>query len=240
METLKLIETLTHEEFLLRVPIPAETSTYKPVSHGELMKLTKDALIKCNFHLEKEVYTHSKDGMRATGRYLLRFGQDPDMSIMIAWQNSYDKKISLKFAIGTWVFVCENGCVAGNIGAFKSKHTGDIQDITPAKIEEYICQAAETFYNMVDEKEAMKTINVTAKERAELLGRMYIIDELLTSTQLNIVKREIKEPTYDYGAPMTVWEFYNYCTFALKDANPRYWISSQENLHQFFIDEFNI
>ena len=235
-----LVEYTVTEEFLLGVPVPAQTSTYKPVSHGRLIDLTRGAIRDCGFKLKKEVYTSSRDGLRANGKYLIEFGNDPDMSIMIAWQNSYDKKISLKFAIGTWVFICENGMCKSDIASFKTKHVGDVQEVTPEKIKEYICQAAETFYELVDEKETMKGINLTEQERAELLGRMFIIEEVITSTQLNAIKREIQEPTYDYNSPGTVWEFYNYCTFAIKNANPRYWLQVQEDLHQFFTVEFNI
>ncbi len=168
------------------------------------------------------------------------FGEDADISIMIAWQNSYNKKVSLKFAIGTWVFVCENGNVAGDIGAFKSKHVGDVQEVTPERIKEYICQAAETFYDMVKAKNIMKEISITPKEVAHLLGEMFVIEDLITSTQLNIIKREFFDPTYEYGADDTVWEFYNYCTFALKSAHPRYWMQAQQAVYQFFTREFKI
>lgn len=227
-------------DFLTKVPIPAQTETYKPVSHGSLISLTIQAIRDCGFTLEREIYSASADGNVATGRYLIRFGNDSDISIMIAWQNSYNKKVTLKFAIGTWVFVCENGNVAGDIGAFKSKHVGNIQEVTPERIKEYICQAAETFYDMVKVKDEMKDIHVSPTLRAEIIGRMFILEDLLTSTQLNIVKREIAEPTHDYDAPGSVWEFYNYCTFALKGAHPRFWMEAQQDIYQFFIKEFNI
>jgi len=234
------IQEQTTKEYLLKVPIPAETSTYKPVSHGQLMKLTLDAIRECGFILAKETYTCGKDGLVANGKYMLKFGNDPDMSIMIAWQNSYNKKVSLKFAIGTWVFICENGMCKGDIGSFKTKHVGDVQEVTPDKIKEYICQAAETFYDLVREKEWMKENHTTPREVAELLGRMFIEDEIITSTQLNKIRREIKNPTFDYGAPGTVWEFYNYCTYAVKDANPTYWMQAQQDIHNFFVAEFDI
>lgn len=230
----------TTREELIKVPIPAQTESYKPITHGNLISLTTAAIKSCGFELGKEVYTCSNDGNVANGKYMLKFGDDPDMSIMIAWQNSYNKKVSLKFAIGTWVFICENGMCKGDIGSFKSKHVGDVQDITPEKIKEYICSAAETFYSLVREKEEMKTIVVSEKRRAEILGRLFIQEEIINSTQLNTIKRELKEPTHDYGELGSLWEFYNYTTFAVKNANPRDWMQVQQDLHKFFISEFNI
>lgn len=233
-------EIMTIKEFLLQVPQPESTSTYKCVSHGTLMELTLNAIESCGFQLEKEIYTQSRGGLKANGKYLIKYGNDPDMSIMIAWQNSYDKSLSLKFAIGTWVFICENGACSGNMGAFRSKHIGDVQEITPATIKEFVCGSGEVFYKMVDTKERMKELTVTTRETAELLGRLYVEKEIINSTQLNTIKREIDTPTYNYGPKDTVWTLYNYCTFAMKDCNPQHWLESQRNLHQFFVDEFNI
>lgn len=233
-------EYTVDRDFLTKVPIPAQTETYKPVSHGSLISLTIRAIKECGFNLEREVYSASADGNVANGKYLIRFGNDSDISIMIAWQNSYNKKVSLKFAIGTWVFVCENGNVSGDMGAFKSKHIGDVQEVTPERIREYICQAAETFYDMVKVKDEMKDIAVSERLRAEIIGRMFILEEVITSTQLNIIKREFKEPTHDYDAPGSAWEFYNYCTFALKDSHPRYWLEAQQYIYAFFVKEFHL
>ena len=230
----------TPKQFLLQVPVPAQTSTYKPVSHGKLMQLVTNAIRECGFILKGEIYTHSKDGQVANGKYLLEYGDDPDMSLMVAWQNSYNKKVTFKLAVGAWVFICENGMCDGDVGSYKSKHVGDIQEVTPEIIREYINDAASSFDRMVKDKETMKGIIITPKESAEILGRMFILEENITSTQLNVIKREIHKPTYDYRSPGTVWELYNHVTFALKDCHPRYWLEQQQNVHKFFVEEFKI
>lgn len=233
-------DLISPKEFLLNVVIPDETRSYKPVSHGELIKVTLESIENCGFKLVKEIYTYRKEGLTANGKYLLEYGNDIDMSLMIAWQNSYDKSLSLKFAIGTWVYICENGCVSGNMGAFRSKHVGDVQTVSPALLREYICKAGDHFNTMVAEKEAMKNIQITAKERAALLGVLYIDKKLITSTQLNQIKETIEHPVYDYGAPGTVWGLYNYCTEALRNISPQYWLTAQVNIHKFMIAEYDI
>lgn len=233
-------ELMTPKQYLLSVPVPEQTNTYKPVTYEELIRVTLESIDSCGFILDQEIYTHSNDGMRANGKYLLQFGNDPDMSLMIAWQNSYDKSLSLKLAVGTYVFICTNGCVSGDMGTYKSKHVGDVQEISPAKVKEFICNAGESFFKMVEEKEEMKSISITNREMAELLGRMFIDKEIITSTQLNVIKNEIKKPTYDYGDVHSVWTLYNYATFAIRDTNPRYWLQTQIDIHKFFTQEFNI
>lgn len=233
-------QLMSSKEYLLQVAIPEQTNTYKPVTHAELIRVTLQSIQDCRFELIKEIYTYRKEGLVANGKYLLKYGDDPDMSLMIAWQNSYDKSLSLKFAIGTWVFICENGCVSGNMGTFRSKHVGDVQTVSPAILREYICKAGKQFNTMVDQKEAMKGIEITPKERAALLGVLFIDKQLITSTQLNQVKKTIEMPQYNYGCPNSVWEIYNYVTESLRDISPQYWLGAQIDIHKFFINEFKI
>ena len=229
-----------NKEFLRSLEVPRNTRTWKPVGHGQLIDITMESLDKCGFNLHKEIYTYSAEGAKANGKYHLNYGNDPDMGLMIAWQNSYNKTLSLKFAIGGHVFICENGVISGDMGAFKSKHMGQIQEITPKLLREYICSAGDTFEVMVKEKQKMKDIEITKKATAELLGRMFINEGIITSTQLNIIKKEIDKPTFDYGNPGSVWELYNYDTFALKSASPDTWMKQQIQNHKFFKKEFKI
>jgi hypothetical protein len=235
-----IAEVQSTKEFLKGIAVPQATSYYKPVAHSQLMDLTLESIDKCGFILKSETYNQIAGGAKANGKYHLSYGNDPDMSIMIAWQNSYNKTLSLKFAIGGYVFICENGMVRGDLGHFKSKHQGEIQTMTPKILTEYISQAGETFEKMLIEKKKMQEIEVTKKTTAELLGRMYIEEGIITSTQLNIIKNELKTPTFNYGHPDSLWELYNYTTFSLKSANPTFWLQQQIDNHQFFTQEYGI
>ena len=156
------------------------------------------------------------------------------MELQIGWQNSYDRSMSLKFAIGTRIFICSNGCVSGDYGAFKKRHKGDIQDFTPGAITEYIKQAGEAFTLMQKQREDMKQIEITNRIKAELIGRMMIEDQFISSTQLNIISKELKAPTHDYGAKDSLWELYNYTTFAMKEIHPTLWMQNHIQAHAFF------
>lgn len=229
-----------NKQFLLGVDVPQSTRTWKPVSHRELIDVTLESLDKCGFILDKEIYTWSNEGMKANGKYHLKYGNDSDMGLMIAWQNSYDKTLSLKFGVGHHVFICENGLICADMGTFKSKHVGNIQEITPETLKEYVCRSGDNFEQMIKEKQKMKEIEITKKTTAELLGRLFINEAIITSTQLNIIKNEIEKPTHDYKAEGTVWELMNYQTFALKTCAPTTWMERVTATHKFYTKEFNI
>lgn len=226
----------TTKELIMNTPVPVQTRTYKPVSHSSLIDLTLNSIEKAGFVLDKETYSSAVDGQIANGRFSISNVADSEMQLQIGWQNSYNKQLTLKFAIGTRILVCQNGCVSGDFGAFKKKHVGEIQSFTPNAIIDYIKSAGEVFQKMQNERESMKQIEITKRTKAELIGRMMLEEQFITSTQLNIISRELKAPTHDYGAQDSLWELYNYTTFAMKESHPAQWMDSHIKAHKFFND----
>ncbi len=226
----------TTKELIMNTPVPVQTRTYKPVSHSQLIDLTLNSIEKAGFKLDKETYSSAVDGQVANGRFSISNVADSEMQLQIGWQNSYNKQLTLKFAIGTRILVCSNGCVSGDFGAFKKKHVGEIQSFTPGAIVDYIAQAGEAFTIMQQQRESMKQIEITKRTKAELVGRMMLEEQFITSTQLNIISRELKAPTHDYNAKDSLWELYNYTTFAMKESHPAQWMESHIKAHKFFND----
>jgi hypothetical protein len=224
----------TTKELIMNTAVPVQTRTYKPVSHSQLIDLTLNSIDKAGFKLDKETYSSAVDGQVANGRFSISNVADSEMQLQIGWQNSYNKQLTLKFAIGTRILVCSNGCVSGDFGAFKRKHVGEIQSFTPGAIIDYIAQAGEAFTLMQQQREAMKQIEITKRTKAELVGRMMLEEQFITSTQLNIISRELKAPTHDYNAKDSLWELYNYTTFAMKESHPAQWMESHIKAHKFF------
>ena len=225
------------KDIMLTAPVPKETRTYKPVSHQELIDLTLESIYQSGFDLDKQHYTAAREGDVATGKYSIKNVKDNDMQLQIAWQNSYDKTTTLKFAIGTKIFICENGMVSGDHGHFARKHVGEIQTFAPAPITEYIKQSGEAFTKMQQDRETFRAHEISSQRRAELLGLMFAHDKFIQSTQLNIIQRELFKPTHDYGAPNTLWELYNYVTFAMKEIHPTLWMKNHVKCHEFFCNE---
>lgn len=228
------------KETLLRVDLPLETSSYKPVSYNELIDLTLGGVEKAGFKVDNEKYISADRGLIATGKYTISDVADSEMQLQIGWLNSYNKVRSLKWSIGVNVFVCTNNCVRGDFGGFRKKHTGKIQTFTPTAISEYIKKSSDTFRLIQDEREKMKEIEVTKRISAEIIGRMFIEESLITSTQLNIINREISSPSFDYKSKDSLWELYNHVTFSMRQAHPNNWMDSHINAHNFFVNECSL
>jgi hypothetical protein len=226
---------------LFSTPVPKETRTYKPVSHRELAEATIIAIKDAGFELGAQEYSWAKEGLEANARYTIRDIRDSEMELEIGWQNSYNKQLSLKFAIGTRIMICANGCVSGNFGSFKKKHMGEVAEYAPAQIGLIIGEAEKTFKRMQEERDLMKSIELSGRAQAELIGRLFLREQLINSTQLNLIRDEFNKPSFDYGAPNSLWEVYQHTTFSMKHIHPRLWMDDHISVHRFFTgvaDEF--
>lgn len=237
---MKVATYTTTKDLLLRAELPTETKTYKPVTHSQLIDLTLESIYQSGFTLDKELYSASPDGQVANGNFTISNVADKEMQLQIGWQNSYNKTLSLKFAIGARIFICQNGAVHGDMGSFKKAHKGSVQQFTPTAITEYIKQAGDTFQTMQREREVMKQIEMTKRTQAELVGRLMLEEQLISSMQVNQIAAELTKPTYDYGAPDSLWELYQFTTQTMRETHPRNWISDHMKAHNFFVNESGV
>ena len=85
--------TLTTQDYLTNAPLPEATDSYTVIPHGMIIQNTKDILTKKGFEIERELYRCNPGAQVAQGIYHIKYGNDPDMSMMFAWSNSYDKSM---------------------------------------------------------------------------------------------------------------------------------------------------
>ena len=230
----------TTKQLLISASVPADTRTYRAVPHQQVIDCTLEAIDKAGLVLSSETYSSSKEGNIAVGKYTIKSVADDEMQLQIAWLNSYNKTKRLTYGVGAQVFICQNGMVSADMGFFRKKHQGGIQEFTPLAIVEYVKQAEEVFKKLQDEREKMKQVQLTKRVIAELMGRAVMEEEFITTTQLNIVKHEMEHPTHDYGAPNSMWEVYNFCSFAMKELHPSLWMNAHLKAHSFFTRESGI
>jgi len=237
------MKTVTYnstKDVLINAQVPQQTRTYKPITHQQLIDLTLESIQQAGFALDKELYSSTTDGQVANGNFTISNVSDKEMQLQIGWQNSYNKTLSLKFAIGARIFICQNGAVHGDMGSFRKKHMGTVQEFTPAAITEYIKQAGDTFQIMQTERERMKQIEVSRRTQAELVGRLLLEEKLISTMQVNQIAAELANPTYDYGAPGSMWELYQFTTQTMRETHPRFWINDHMSAHSFFVNEAGI
>lgn len=228
------------EEEIKSIPLPQHGKSYTVISHEHVINETKLHLGNEGLEITKEIYKSTLDGQVVQGIYHLNTAADPEIGMMFAWSNSYNKLLRFKCAIGARVFVCSNGMISGDIANYNRKHIGSsaVAEVTNS-IKGQIDNASKYYAQLVEDKEYLKTVTLSSKDSASVLGRLFADENLLTLTQVGQVKREMDKPSYTYNAaPNSAWTLYNHITLSLKDSHPLQYLSNHQKVHDFFIDEF--
>lgn len=231
----------TTKDFLVNVALPEKTDSYTVIPHDLIMNTSLHTLGKKSFVVEKELYRCNISGEVASAVYHIKYGTDDEMKMIFSWTNSYDKSTRFKCAVGTRHDLSGNIYISGNMSLWGRKHTGtadqEMSDTISTQIEN-----AELYYNqLVIDKECMKTVVISEKLRAELMGRIFFEEDLLTSEQLLAVKNQFKKPSFDYNSDAeSLWTMYNHIAYSLQKSHPKHWLDQQRLIHWFLCKEFGI
>jgi len=227
------------EQDLRKASLPNHGGSYAVVAHGDVIDNALNQISKAGFTVKNTQYKMSNDGNIAQGVYHLDYANDPDMGMMFAWSNSYNKTMRFKCAVGAYVFICSNGVVSGDMGSYSRKHSGTaLQDVVN-EITHQINHAKEHYDLLLHDKEMLKNINLSPKDKGTILGQLFADDEILTLTQVGIVKREIDKPSHNYNADIdSAWTMYNHITLALKESHPSTFMKDHQRVHGYFVDAF--
>ena len=88
------------------------------------------------------------------------------------------------------------------------------------------------------DRDALRNTPLSKLNQSELLGRLFVDEEIITSTQISCVKKEINKPSYDYNCnDNNAWAFYNHVTHSLKMSTPKNWMQNSQNFHDFMMVE---
>jgi len=237
----------TTRSYLENVPLPNHGKSYTVVSHKSVIDNTLQLLASSGFTIQKEIYRANMNANVAQGIYHIYPSQTNDeqikneteLGMMFAWTNSYDKSTRFQCAIGAYVMVCYNGMVAGDMMNFKRKHTGSADYDVKVHMADQIKNGEKYYKRILDDKEMLRNTDLSLCSQAELIGRLFVEEDMLDSQQMTCVKAELNKPSYDYSvdSSKSAWAFYNHVTHALKKAHPRDWLQDQQNFHDFMMVE---
>lgn len=217
--------------------LPQHANTYTVIPHANVIDQTYAELQKSGFRIKNEKYKAARGCDIVQGIYHLEHGDDPDMGLMFAWTNSYDKSMRFKCAVGAHVYVCDNGVISGDMSSWARKHTGTADSEMADTVSFQIRNATSHYEKLIQQKNEIKTISLSKAEQGEIIGRLFLEHEVITLTQLGIVQRELNKATNLYGvAQDSAWALYNHVTFSLKESHPLSFITDHEVTHKVFVD----
>ena len=223
---------------LIDIALPNHADSYTVISHESVMDLSTKALEDAGFSITAENYRATHDGNIASAIYTLNFGDDPELSMMFAWSNSYNKQMRFKCGVGAIHTSNSTSLVCGDMGSWARKHTGSADTETKETIEQQVKLAKVYYEQLCSDKESMKKINLDVRKQSQILGMLFAEHDILTTEQASMIKQQMSRPTYKCSEPGTLWEFYNFVTIALQQSHPKTWMEDQRVLHWFISDTF--
>lgn len=204
------------EEDVFAFKAPENTNTYESLSHRTVIETLQAILSDNGYVILSKTYRTSTDGDVCHGRFLLD-SDNVDLGKELQFLNSYNKTKCLTIAIGSHVFVCENGMVMGEY-AFKHRHSNGILQFFNMFLYEVLQKIEDMHQESITLMEAMKRIFLTNRERAGLIGEMLLEDKIITSSQIETIESQHKES--EFFNDNSLWSLYNNVTEALKDSHP--------------------
>ena len=187
------------EEYLRKTQLPVATKSYTVISHGDIIDTVRTMLAKHGFIITNELYKAECNGDVALGFMQIETLNDPDMAMTFNWTNSYNKMVRFSCSIGGFIYDNQVPFVStNNQASWRRKHTGPALEETMEVIEAMVASADDHFAEIVNMKNKFKSINVSRKEYAKLLGLLYFDKQVISSTQVEVIKKEYDKPSFDY------------------------------------------
>ena len=218
---------------LISVPLPNHAASYTTISHKFVIDYSKQQLLAAGFVIVDEEYRSTADGQIAQGIYKLNYNSDPELSMMFAWTNSYNKQVKFKCLIGAYINKLETIMVSGDISTWTRKHTGTADIETQQTIDSQITNAHMYYNQLVHDKNNMENIFLNKRRQSQMLGILFAEFNILTTEQASIVRGQMHRPTHAYKNTESLWTFYCYVTIALQSSHPKTWMEDQRILHYF-------
>ena len=131
---------------LLNVALPNHGATYTVISHKFVMDTVEKELQARGYVIKEEVYRATSNGQIATGAYELNHNSDPELSLMFAWTNSYNKQVKFRAVTGAKILANGSYMILGEQGSWIRKHTGTADKEAEQSIIDQITHA-NLYYN---------------------------------------------------------------------------------------------
>ena len=227
---------------LLNAQLPSATKSYTVISHSFIINAINAHLQQNNFEVSNELYKCTKDAKQAVGKFILDYNSDPELQLSYSFVNSYNKTIKFGATFCAYVKESESFMIGsgGLLGNWNRKHTGTADQETNAKIGEQMADAKKYYEELRLTKESMKRVTISKNEFGALLGTMYI-NGFMSKDMISIATQEYYKPSYTYSMGKdNLWTCYNHILHALKQSNPKVWMSNQSAIHFYITNKYKL
>lgn len=228
--------SVTRQE-IVDTPLPTHKGRYGVIPHELFLNTVADKITSRGYGIIDERFLTNKDNQVLSGTYTIGGYDDIDITPSIYFVNSYNKSKIASIRIGGMVLVCKNGMLSSRV--YSRKHLGAkaYEDFSN-QIDKGLDKLDEDFNNLIINKNEMKSLTINKDTIHKLVSDMFLEEDLITSTQISILKRELK-----YSKNFkddTVWSFYNNVTESLKSNSASNYNAQLSKFHAYASDYFDL
>jgi hypothetical protein len=209
---------LARREDLLSLAVPAETPTFRPISHHTLVSALDSSLAYEGIRITDEQFAIRRDGSAIFGVLKLAYGQTEDGTAMLGLRTSNDKSMAIQICAGLSVFVCDNMCFRGDMIALTRKHTSGLD--LGAELTRAIGRFKDHIGILHAEVSSLKARALTdgqAKEHIyDVFARGIMPSRLLAAVGTEYFGDDTGAMRHEAFRPRTAWSLHNAFTEAAK------------------------
>ena len=201
---------------IAKIPTPEGTTSWKPVSHMDVIDSVTEAVKARNWQILDEQYGLAREGQRMFGVMRINNSSSPEWSRCIGIRNSHDQSLSVGLAAGISVMCCSNLAFGGAM-VLKRRHTSRIElnGLVVTAIEELEME----FLNLETVSEDLKLHEVKADEARAVIVRAAEVGAV-NSCDIVPIFREFQKPRHEEFAEPTRWSLLNAFTEHAKKYSP--------------------
>jgi hypothetical protein len=203
---------VTRDE-LVRVPTPAATATWFPVSHDTCVSTVQKSRTDAGFDIRQMRFGLARGDARMFATVDLGSPLATGVNLAVGIRNSLDKSLPLGFVAGSRVFVCDNLAFRSDM-VVKRKHTRFGHE----RFGEAICQAVKSLVQFrAHEAERIRRLqhaDIDDRWAESLMLRAYE-RQLVSHRALPGVIREWRSPGHEAFRDRTAWSLLNAFTTIL-------------------------
>lgn len=233
MQNIRYLSNSHSYDQIVAVPVPKFTRSYTPISNKDLVDNLKIVIEHYGMKVERQYYQLGRAKKQLFGAFTIA-SKDSEMRQAIGFRNSYDKSLPVGFVAGAEVVVCSNLMFEGEIKRVR-KHSGNVlyelQDI----MEESVQHIKKSFKKIRKEKKKLERVIVDPTLTAEILGDLFLQEDIINVRQVSIFKQEYdKVAKAEGGSPVqSGWQIMNHLTQTLKKTPP-----DKRMEHQTYINNY--
>jgi hypothetical protein len=210
---------LVDRKHLGLIPVPEATESYIPVPHLELADklLAVSINLLTGFTFIEERFAVSRQGQQLFA--LLKFkGENSEVGLALAFQNSYDRSMSVGLAVGANLFLCDSLALHGDIAVLK-RHTRGVLNALEDLAITTLYRSRHNYEKVITDAQRLKEIPVSNHEAFQLMGLLYGYD-ILSPRQLWALKEVWLHSSRVEFRERNMWSFFIATMECLKTCPP--------------------